>query len=42
MKRRWDHETRNAKAPDGLAAEAAVAKLFEHPARAVQFNRRAD
>ena len=30
------------KANDGLAAEAAVAKLFEQLARAVQFNHRAD
>jgi hypothetical protein len=40
-------KTRNAKAPvlkadDGLAAEAAVAKLFEHLARAVQFNHGTD
>jgi hypothetical protein len=27
---------------DGLAAEAAIAKLFEHLARAVQFNHGAD
>ena len=30
------------KANDGLAAEAAVAKLFERLARAVQFNHGAD
>ena len=30
------------KADHGLAAEPAVAQLFEHLPRAIQFNRRAD